>query len=527
MKKFLCVAATLLLSIAALAAPPNLRPVKKPKLVLTIVVDQFRYDYLTRFAGEYNSGFAQLLAKGAVFTDAHHEHFPTVTAVGHSTILTGATPSHSGIVGNEWYDHATKKMVTSVSDDNAILLGGTAGKRASSPARFLVSTIGDEMKMSGKGKPKVIGVSIKDRAAILPAGRMADGAYWFDDASGNFVSSSYYFKELPAWATAFNKSRTIDQFAGKSWTPIGNPSGKAFKTMPAQADAKYFALMEKTPYGNEILEMFAEKAIAEEKLGQNNWTDLISVSFSANDYVGHGVGPDAPEVHDISVRTDRIVGRLLQFVTTKLGAENVLVVFTGDHGVAPLPELMEQRKMPGGRIGAQSVTDAIRAALVETFGEGDWVVSKSAQMPYLNHELIHQKKLQLGAVQDVAAHAVRELPHIFRVYTGEQLKQGPFFEDRVGRRVGNSYNSQRGADLYIIAEPYWLLGSEKAGASHGAPFNYDSHVPVIFMGAGLKSGRYDGPIAVRDIAPTLAALLDIEQPSGAEGRVLEEMFFTK
>jgi predicted AlkP superfamily pyrophosphatase or phosphodiesterase len=526
MKKLVCGAAASLLAVKALAAPSRNGGIyKKPKLVLTIVVDQFRYDYTTRFQADYNAGLAKLLSKGAVFTNAHYEHFPTVTAVGHSTILSGATPSLSGIVGNEWYDYATKKQVTSVSDESAKLLGGTPGKRASSPNQLLVSSIGDELKLAQKGTAKVIGISIKDRAAILPAGRMADGAYWFDDISGNFVSSTWYFKDLPGWTGEFNKSRAADQFLGQVWTPIGNPAGKPFNTMPAVANSKYFKLMERTPYGSQLLELFAEKAIEAEQLGRHDMTDLLSVSFSSNDYLGHAVGPHDPQVRDMSIRTDRIIGRLLQFVDARIGLDNVLVVFTADHGVSPLPEFMEKNKMPGGRMSDQAVLDAVRTALTAKYGPGEWVVGKSGPSPYLNRDLIREKKLNAAEVQDTAAQAVRELPHISRVYTREQLRQGAFPDDRIGHRIRNGFNGQRGTDLFIVADPYWLF--EKTGTSHGLPYNYDSHVPVIFMGKGIQPGRYDRAIAVNDIAPTLATMLEIETPSGAEGRVLEEMFTLK
>ena len=520
-------AATLSLAALILTAAPSRHggAYKKPKLVLAIVVDQFRYDYLTRFQADYNSGLATLTSRGAVFTNAHFEHFPTVTAVGHSTILSGATPSLSGIVGNEWYDHAARKQVTSVSDDSVQLLGGTPGKRASSPRQLLVSSVGDELKLAVQGKSKVIGISVKDRAAILPAGRMADAAYWFDDTSGNFVSSTWYFPDLPGWVKEFNSSRVADRFVGQSWTPFDNPSAAPFRTMPAKAGEKYFGQMERTPWGSEILEMFAEKAIEAEKLGEDTWPDLLSVSFSSNDYVGHPFGPHDPAVRDISIRTDRILGRFLKFVDAKVGLDNVLVVFTADHGVAPLAEYMQKQNMPGGRLLEQDVLDTVQKALADRFGPGNWVAGKSGPAPYFNRDLIREKKLDPAEVQEVAALAVRELPHIFRVYTREQLRHGQILEDRVGRRVGNSFHNQRGSDLFIIAEPYWVF--EKSGASHGSPFNYDSHVPVIFMGQGIQPGRYDRAIAVNDVAPTLAAILEIETPSGAEGRVLEEMFSVK
>jgi hypothetical protein len=518
MKKLLC--SVLLLSGGlAGAAPPGAAAEKQPKLVLTIIVDQFRYDYLTRFRSSYNSGLARLLAEGAVFSNAYYQHFPTVTAVGHSTILSGATPSVSGIVGNEWYDRELGRQVTSVSDASVPLLGAS-GKEAASPRKLLVSTVGDELKMSGKGR-KVIGISIKDRSAILPAGHMADAAYWFDGGSGNFVSSGYYFAELPGWVRHFNSSRLADSFTGKEWCPLDSPSGKLFLRMASKPGPAYFNSLERSPYGNELVEAFAEQAVKSEGLGRGAAIDLLSVSFSSNDYVGHALGPDSPQVRDISIRTDRLLGKFFHFIDGEIGMQNVLVVFTADHGVAPMPEVMQQRKMPGGRIPEGVVLDAVLKTLTELYGEGQWVVGKSGPAPYLNYDLIRQKKLNGAAVRNAAAEAVRSLPHIFRVYTRDQLAMGQVLNDLVDRRVSNGFNAERAADLFIVAEPYWLF--EKSGTSHGTPFNYDSHVPVIFMGAGVKAGSYPERVVVNDIAPTLATMLEVEVPSGSTGRVLAEM----
>jgi len=276
MKKILVFA---LVAATILAAPP-----RKPKLVLAIVIDQFRYDYLTRFRGEYKAGFERLLSKGAVFTNARYEHYPTVTAIGHSTILSGATPSISGIIGNDWYDRDEGAKVTSVSDSRTQLLGGGGGI-GSSPERLLVDTVGDELKMADGGKSRVFGISLKDRAAILPAGHMADGAFWFDTKTGNFVSSSYYFPDLPGWVKDFNASRPADKFVGSVWLN---------HTMTSDLK-KLYPAEDSSPYGNELIEALAERMLSAEQLGKRGVTDLLSVSFSSNDYVGHEFGPDSPD----------------------------------------------------------------------------------------------------------------------------------------------------------------------------------------------------------------------------------------
>ncbi|MGA2434536.1 MAG: alkaline phosphatase family protein [Bryobacteraceae bacterium] len=277
----------LLVSLLFAAAAGSARAAEKPKLVLAVVVDQFRYDYLTRFRNDYHAGFARLLDHGVVYADAHFIQFPTVTAVGHSTFLSGATPSVSGIIGNEWYDRATNSVVTSVSDDATTLVGAAAGAQGSSPHRLLVSTLGDELKIAGKAS-KVIGISIKDRAAILPSGHMADAAYWFDNHSNHIVTSTYYMKELPAWVRAFNDNLPAAKYSTAVWMPLHAKRGdKPFCSLAAdRGDVRSCGSTEATPFGNELIERFAEQAIQSENLGGHDNTDLLTVSFSANDYAG-------------------------------------------------------------------------------------------------------------------------------------------------------------------------------------------------------------------------------------------------
>src|SRR5690349_4707858 len=282
---------TLAVLNAVLAISTMASAAERPKLVLAISIDQFRYDYLLRFRGEYKEGLDRLLTHGAVFTNARYEHFPTVTAIGHSTFLSGATPAISGIVANDWYEREEGKNVTSVSDDSVKLLGG-AGDGGASPKRLLVSTVGDELKMSNGGRSRVIGMSLKDRSAILPVGHMADGAFWFDAANGNFVSSTYYFPALPAWVSTFDETHPAGRYKGAVW--LG-------RSLPDQADAKLYRDVYESPFGNEILEALAERAVEAEKLGQHDVTDLLAISFSSNDAIGHALGPDSPEVHDVSV----------------------------------------------------------------------------------------------------------------------------------------------------------------------------------------------------------------------------------
>lgn len=510
--------------VAGLAfSRPHPQPVR-PKLVLGIVIDQFRYDYLTRFRPEYTGGLARLLRDGAVFTNAQYRDFPTVTAIGHATFLTGATPSISGIAGNGWLDRELGKNVTSVSDPKTQLLGaGASAGEGASPRKLLVSTVGDELKMASRGKSRVIGVSLKDRAAILSVGHSANGAFWYDSRAGNFVSSTFYFSDLPRWARDFNAARFPDRYRNAEWKPlVASPDYPDFsKRMPAKADAAFYASLPESPYGNELLQEFAERAIEGEQLGSRDATDLLVVSFSSNDYVGHPGGPEAPEVRDMALRTDRVIGKLLEFVDHRVGLGNTLIVLTADHGVGPLPEAQAQRKMPGGRMSRKRVEDAVNAALLARFGAGAWVSEWEDTGPCLNQELMRTKKLDPAEVEQVAANAIAALPHMFRVFTRQQILRGEVIDDAVSRAVTAGYFPGRSADVVFVQDPYWILSSH--GATHGSPFSYDAHVPVIFLGSNVRPGRYNANIAPNDIAPTLATMLDIETPSGSDGRTLAEM----
>lgn len=468
------------------------RPVPAIRLIVLVAVDQFRADYLTRFDHDYSGGLRQLLARGAVFTNAYLEHYPTVTAVGHATMLSGATPSVSGVIGNDWFDRDSNASIQSITDNTVTMLGGTGA--GASPRRMLSSTVGDELKMAaGRGDdarmPRVYGISLKDRAAILPAGHGADGAFWLQSPTGPFVSSTYYFTALPPWVTAFN-------------------------TRPAPPDS---GLVNSTA---RILALAGE-AVSAERLGQRGVTDLLSVSLSDNDSVGHEFGPDAPHVREVSVRTDRQLAEFFAMLEAKVGLAHTLIVLTADHGVAPLPEVQTERRLPGGRIDAKMLFPPIRAALEARFGPGTWLVATAGSSPYLNHALIAEKKLDAAEVRRVAAEAARRTPHVTRVYTYDQLQRGDVGQDVIDRRVLRSFNAQRSGDLEIIFEPFWMRA--QSGTTHGSPYNYDAHIPLVFMGPGVVPGRYHQHVALNDLAPTVAAMVGVEAPSGADGRVLSEM----
>jgi predicted AlkP superfamily pyrophosphatase or phosphodiesterase len=501
----------------------------KPKLVVVVVVDQFRYDYLTRFRQDYHGGLDRLLSQGADFTNAFYAQVPTVTAVGHSLMLTGAMPAVSGIVSNSWYDRGEGKVVTSVCDWTVNVVGAPQPKEGekctdsdpASPKRLLVTTLGDELRDVHPAS-KVIGISIKARGAILPSGHSANGAFWFDDGTGNFVTSSFYMDKLPGWAAEFNNKKLASALVERKWD--------GFPKWDFHSTGKPYAKLPASPWGNELIEQFAETAIGGEKLGQHESTDLLTVSFSSNDYVGHAVGPNAPEVRDMAIRTDQLLGKLFSAIEKNVGMRNAVIVLSADHGVASTPAHDEAFHTPGGYL-EQDTEAAAETALTQAFGNGEWLIRGAGETSlYLNWDTIHKARNSVGQrIEDadifrVVRDSLLGNPklHVARVYDKNQLANG-VSGDFVAQAATNSYYPKRSGDLQIIFDPGYLPG--KSGTSHFSPWAYDRHVPMLLMGPGIKEGRYDQNVQVNDLAPTLATLLDIQTPSGSSGHVLPALTY--
>ena len=535
--------------------------------MLLIVVDQFRYDYLERFGDLFSpNGFKRLLRDGASWAQANYDHMPTYTAPGHATMMTGAWPAESGIIANEWIDRPTGKRITSVTDDSVKLLGADPSEGGASPRRLLSSTVGDELRLFTNDRSKVIGLSVKDRSAMLPAGRHANAAYWFSTITGNMVSSTYYFNQLPTWVTTFNNTKPADKFfsvkwerllpeaeylrrAGPDsppWETVGGTTGdtNAFPhatTGGATAPGRvFYGALDYTPFSNDLLVSFAEQAIVNEQLGQDDDPDVLTVSFSANDYVGHRYGPYSQEAMDMTLRVDRQIATLLDFVAARVGLSNTLLAFTADHGVSPIPEQATALGLGGGRINAADVFAAIHAAISARYNPQGKAPDPSADYIlkynyfgatteaflngniYFNYEALKRDHVPLDEISQVVAAAALTIPGIARSFTRAQLLRGGISTtDPIERRVLHGFFAPRSGDVVMVAEPYKYL-AETITATHGSPYSYDTHVPMIIMGAGVTPGRYLEPATPADIAPTLSALLHITAPSSATGRVLTE-----
>lgn len=535
----------------------------RPRLVLLIVVDQFRYDYLERFEDLFvPNGFRRLMRDGASWVNANYDHMPTYTAPGHATLMTGAWPAETGIVGNDWPDRDAGRFVTSVSDMTAVLLGGEEGDAASSPRRLMASTLGDELRLQTNDRSKVIGISSKDRSAILPAGRHANAAYWFNQRTGRMVSSNYYFNQLPAWVRAYNDTRPADKLFGARWerllpeseylkragldSPpwenIGEVKGdtNAFPhtvTGGATApDPNFYLALDYTPFSNDLLLAFVEQAITNERLGEDADTDFLSVSFSANDYVGHRFGPYSQEAMDITLRVDRSIAALLDFVNSKVGLQNTTVVFTADHGVAPVPEHANALGLPGGRIKGDDVLRAMRLGISARYNPkntqpdptADYVQKFADRDAFYNGNLyfsaaaLKRDAVNQTEIERTACEAALTVPGINRCFTRTQLQSGSISPaDPVARRVLHGFYPRRSGDIVVVYEAFKYLG-DFIPATHGSPYSYDTHVPLIIMGQNFAPGRYAQEATPADIAPTLAATFGVQAPSNSVGRVLIE-----
>ncbi len=544
----------------------------RPRLVLLIVVDQFRYDYLARFGDLFGTkGIGRIVRNGASWTRANFDHVPTFTAPGHAVFMTGAYPARTGIIANDWYEQETGRKVKSITDDSTKALAGKPNDTGKSPRRLQCPTVGDELKLSDN-LSKVIGISAKDRSAILPPGRQANAAYWFSTDSGNMMSSTYYFNHEPDWVTRFNSRRMADKWFGARWDRLLPNETEYLKragkddvpwenldkssndtnffphviTGGANAPSKpFYKALDYTPFSNDLLVAFAKEAITNEKLGTDDDTDFLSVSFSANDYVGHRFGPYSQELMDMTLRVDQQIGTLLDFIDAQVGLQNTLAVFTADHGAAPVPEEAAQRNLPGRRYQKIELYNLVEKALQARYarkdrpakdylrnfdnkGESEFGLINSNF--YLNRAALARDGINLDECERVIGEAAMKLPGVARYFTRAQLESKTIsLKDPVARRVLNGFYPQRSGDVIVVTEPYTIIfdlpddpTDPLSTATHGSPYSYDTHVPLIFMGGDFKAGRYLRSASPADIAPTLASLLRIQVPNCSVGRILAE-----
>jgi hypothetical protein len=517
----------------------------RPRLVVAIAVDQLRADYMDRFRPFFGrGGFNLFLERGASFAEARYEHATTSTCPGHAVFLTGSYGNVNGIIANDWYDVSSGREVYCAADTTVTLIGSSSEGR--SPRNLHGGTVGDVLKYSTGGASRVVAVAAKDRSAIMMGGHLADGAYWMEDSL--FVTSTYYRRELPGWASEFNGSRAVTSAFGKQWDrllpaaayEIVGPDDVAAetdeagmgRTFPhpigggAAMGESFFGAFHQSPFSNDAVADFAMRAVSAEALGRDSVTDLLAISFSANDRVGHAYGPDSHEVMDITLRLDRTLARLFGFLDRRVGLANVLIVLTADHGVGPMPEVL-QRLRPGiraRRLDPDSITAAATRALDGRYGAagpGGWIAHHDFPHIYLNVRALAAGKIALEEAERVARDAIAAVPGVHEALTATELGR----QRREGVRTGSvySFDPLRSGHLYYQLEPYLVADGGVTGADHGTRWAYDQQVPVLWYGAAVRPGIHQTPAAVADIAPTLSAILGIMAPGGAQGRVLAEM----
>ncbi len=539
------------MTLALLAGVLSTQAQERPKLVVSIVVDQMRQEYLYRFEKKFGEGgFKRMMGEGFTLTNAHYNYVPTYTGPGHASVYTGSTPAVHGIIGNDWWDKANKAKVNCVGDNTQAPVGGLEGSGKVSPSRMLATTITDELKISTQSRGKVIGVSIKDRGAVLPAGHMADGAFWFESKSGNFISSSYYGYSnnvLPAWVQSFNATKMPEKLMAQPWdkflksdpyaesgsdaSPYEAQLANQKNTLPYDLKVSMkdgYDLLVHTPYGDDLLTEFAKSALKAESLGKDGDTDFLAISFSTPDLIGHSMGPMSVEVEDTYIRLDRNIADLLNTLDEEVGKGNYTVFLTADHAVMEVPQFLKDKKIPAGNFTEDgALKDELNTFLQKYFPNKSLIESVINNQVFFNSELFsgdpRTSGIDLLIATELVTNYLQQKEGVAQVFSKSILKQGSYSEEGTKGMLVRGYNHKRSGDIAFILEPGWVSSSWKTGTTHGSSYTYDTHVPILFFGKGIKKGTTSAYHTVTDIAPTISTLLKIKFPNGCTGQPVTEI----
>lgn len=515
---------------------------KKPKLIVGIVVDQMRWDYLYRFSSKYSqNGFKRLMREGYNCQNTHINYFPSYTAPGHTCIYTGSVPSIHGIAGNAWFNRDLKREVSSVEDSTVSLVGlGTMAGHVS-PRNLLVTTVTDELRLSDNFQSKVISIALKDRSSVLPGGRHPNGVYFMDGTTGNFITTSYYMQQVPAWVNNFNHKNLTRKYLDQDWNTIlpiaqytestkdDEPWERTYegesKPVFPHATSKISRgrpdVISNTPYGNSITLDMARAAIDGEHLGAGKFTDFLAVSLSSTDLVGHQFGPNSVESEDCFLRLDRDLGDFFSYLDQKVGKGNYVVFLTADHGVSQSTDFLTEDHVPAGVFKIDSVTDKINAMLKDKFGEGKWILSHENMQFYLNQELMAEKKVSEADIFKVVRPYMMSFSGVADIIDLKDMANTQVQSD-IRMRLSNGYNLKRSGDFQILYNPSWVENYTQ-GATHGTPYAYDTHIPLLFMGWRITPHDDYDQIYMTDIAPTISAMLHIQEPSGSIGKPITHL----
>lgn len=511
----------------------NLTP---PKLVVGIVVDQMRYDFLYRYQAKYGKGgFNRLMKEGFNCKNLHYNYAPTVTAAGHSAIFTGSAPALSGIAGNEWYDRKLGRTVYCTEDSTTKTIGNKTNAGKMSPKNLEVSSIADQLRIAQMFQNKTIGIALKDRGAILPAGHTANAAYWFDGYDGNWISSSFYIENLPLWVQNFNELKSPNKFLNTTWNTLlpiekytestpddevyeGRMPGEKQSTFPHEligSRGNIYETIKTTPFGNTITKDFALAAIDGENLGKGKFTDFLSVSFSSPDYAGHAFGPQSIEIEDIYLRLDKDIEEMLLALDKKVGVNEYVVFLSADHGVADVPGFWIQNRLPAGVINPYEPIKKIKATLKEKYNSDKIIEGEANYQIYLDKAELKRLNISISDVYEFLKPIIMDIEGIGNFINLHHLSAMNLPTD-IEQKIKNGLHPTRSGDLYIMTKPQWIA-SRPTGTTHGSAYNYDSHVPVLFFGKNIPKGETVERYSITDIAPTIANILNILAGSGNMG----------
>jgi predicted AlkP superfamily pyrophosphatase or phosphodiesterase len=528
----------LILTASATQAQTSLQ---RPKLVVGIVLDQMRWDYLYRYYDRYdnNGGFKRMLSKGFTCENTLIPYAPTVTACGHSTIYSGSVPAITGITGNIWWDREQMRSVYCTEDKTVNTVGSKSNAGQQSPRNMLVTTICDELRLATNFKSKVVGVAIKDRGSILPAGHSANAAYFYDSGIGDWITSTYYMTELPAWVQQFNSKKIVDTYYQQGWSLLypantyvqstadekvyeAKSFGDKFPYDLKKFIGKDYGKISTTPMGNTMTTEFAKAAVTGEQLGADNITDFLAISFSSPDYIGHSFGPNSVESEDGFLRIDKELGAFLDFLDIKVGKGQYTVFLSADHGVAHTPEFSQENKLPGGRVMMANVIKQLNTSLSEKYQVKNIIVSDDNYQLHLNHPALDSAKTDKEELTEQIIKYMMAVPGIDRAFELDELNEVPL-PATIRKMLNNGYYPRRNGDIQIILKPGYIEAWSNTGTTHGLWNPYDAHIPLLWYGWGIKQGKTNRETYMTDIAPTLAALLKIQMPNGSVGQVITEV----
>jgi predicted AlkP superfamily pyrophosphatase or phosphodiesterase len=534
-----CRLSVLTVLVACSLLQAQAQQLSRPKLVVGLMVDQMRWDYLYRFYDRYGeNGFKRLMKEGFNCENTFIPYAQTVTAAGHASVYTGSVPAINGIVGNDWYDRSLGRNVYCVEDQGVKTIGGGPAAQPMSPKNMWTTTMTDELRIATNFQSKVIGIAIKDRGGILPAGHTANAAYWYDPGSGNWVTSTYYMPDLPNWVKSFNSTKIVDSLYKLDWNTLypvntytqSDPDDKpyegkfsyepkpAFPHKLALLAGKNYSVISATPYGNTMTFEFAKTALLSEQMGADAITDFLALSLSSPDYVGHQYGPNSVEVEDVYLRLDKELGSFFDFLDSKVGKGQYTFFITADHAVAHVPGFLQEHKVPAASL-PYAETDAEVAAEKHFNLKGIVEASENYQL-YLNRRLIDSAKLNMSVVKQYLINELNKQPEILMAFDAEKTSETSLPLE-VKEMFNKGYNTKLGGDIQIILKPAYFYGA-KTGTTHGSWYPYDAHIPLLFMGWGVKQGKSFRQVTMADIAPTITALLKIQMPNGTVGKVITE-----